>query len=129
MGYTEVELSILVVDDEEMARLNLEYREVDATTDVLSFPMWEGEFGDVCEEMLGDIVISAETANLMSEQHGCPLSAIMDLLLVHSILHLLGFDHATSQESSQMDSKTVEILEMLGHDEGGFDWYSTTLGE
>ncbi len=108
-----------------MARLNMEYREVESTTDVLSFPMWEGEFGDVCEEMLGDIVISAPTAGLMGEQHGCSLSAVLDLLLVHGILHLVGLDHSTAEEAQEMEVKTVELLETLGYPKGSFEWYST----
>jgi probable rRNA maturation factor len=125
LGYTEVELSILIVDDEEMARLNLEYREVDSTTDVLSFPMWEGEFGDVCDEMLGDIVISAPTAQAMSEQHHSTLDRVMDLLLVHGVLHLVGLDHeAGEEEARRMQEKTLELLGLLGHSAKSFDWYA-----
>lgn len=124
LGYTDVELSLLIVNDEEMQRLNREYRHVDAPTDVLSFPMWEGEFGDVCPELLGDVVISTETARMMSDQRGMSLEGIVDLLLAHGILHLVGFDHEKSDEEAEtMERKTLELLELLGHRREDFSWY------
>lgn len=127
LGYTESELSILIVGDTEMARLNQEFRQVAHTTDVLSFPMLEGEFGDIVPEMLGDVVISAETASAMSEQTGSSLGAIIDLLLIHGILHLLGFDHeAGPAEAREMRAKTEELLGLLGHGTAGFAWFFDT---
>ncbi|MFP5213252.1 MAG: rRNA maturation RNase YbeY, partial [Acidobacteriota bacterium] len=124
LEYTEAELSITIVDDEEMQGINLEYRGVDSTTDVLSFAMLEGEFGDVVPDMLGDVVISAPTAQVMSEQHGCTLDAILDLLLVHGVLHLLGHDHELGEEEDrEMEEKTLELLESLGHSREEFRWY------
>lgn len=124
MGYTESELSILVVDDEEMRRINREYRDVDAPTDVLAFPMHEGEFGDVAPELLGDVVISAPTAAAMAQEHGCPLAAVLDLLLVHGTLHLVGYDHrGNAGETAKMFQKTLQLLEDLGHSAESFDWY------
>lgn len=125
MGYTDAELSIVIVDDEEMAELNREYRHVDAATDVLSFPMHEGDFGDVCPEMLGDIVISAETAFEMSEKCGCTLPEVMDILLVHGILHLAGYDHEGTEAGERaMREKTLELLKELGRSEKIFEWYA-----
>ncbi len=119
-----MELSLLIVNDKEMARLNLEYRHVDVPTDVLSFPMLEGEFGDVCPELLGDVVISRETAGMMSDERGMSLEAIEDLLLVHGILHLVGFDHEKSSEEAEvMERKTLELLALLGHSSEDFFWY------
>ena len=124
LGYTESELSVLIVDDVEMARLNLEYRQIPHTTDVLSFPMLEGEFGDIAQEMLGDIVISAETAAAISEQTGESLDSILHLLLIHGVLHLLGYDHeAERAEAALMKQKTEEILSILGHSGAEFAWY------
>ncbi|MCU0573278.1 MAG: rRNA maturation RNase YbeY [Syntrophobacteraceae bacterium] len=124
LGYTDSELSILVVDDEEMRRINREYRDVDASTDVLSFPMHEGEFGDVAPELLGDVVISAPMAAFMAGEHGCPLSSVLDLLLVHGVLHLGGYDHERSPgEATRMLNKTVELLAELGHPAESFSWY------
>ena len=124
LGYTESELSVLIVDDIEMAGLNLQYRQTDHTTDVLSFPMLEGEFAEIAPEMLGDIVISADTAAAMSEQTGTSLESILHLLLIHGVLHLLGFDHETGQTGATlMKAKTEEILTMLGHCGAEFAWY------
>jgi probable rRNA maturation factor len=124
LGFTDSELSILIVDDEEMRRLNLQYRRVNATTDVLAFPMLEGECGDVAPELLGDVVISAPTAQGMSLLHHCSLSMVMDLLLVHGILHLLGYDHECNEEEAySMEEKTLELLRVLGHAQESFDWY------
>jgi probable rRNA maturation factor len=117
-------LSITLVDDEEMARLNSEYRGIEEATDVLSFPMHEGEFGDVVPEMLGDVVISAPTAHEMALLHGCGLPAILDLLLVHGTLHLLDFDHERGpQAASLMHQKTLDLLRLLGHADNDFEWY------
>ncbi len=124
LGYTESELSVLIVDDAEMAELNRQYRQVGHATDVLSFPMLEGEFPDISPEMLGDVVISAETAQEMSRHTGAPLDSIMDLLLVHGILHLLGYDHESSGEQAlEMKRKTEEILSVLGHSDVEFGWF------
>ena len=124
LGFTDAELSILIVDDEEMTRLNLQYRQVNGSTDVLSFPMLEGECGDIFPELLGDVVISAPTARGMSRLHHCSLPMVLDLLLVHGILHLLGYDHERSEEEAcRMEEKTLELLRMLGHAQEGFDWY------
>lgn len=124
MGYTESELSVLIVDDAEMAELNSEYRQIGHTTDVLSFPMLEGECDDVCPEMLGDVVISAETAREIGAQTGSAFESVMDLLLIHGILHLIGFDHeAGPDEAKQMRDKTEELLRLLGHAEAEFSWF------
>jgi len=123
LGYTDAELSIAIVDDEEMTRLNRQYRQMDSTTDVLSFPMGEGEFSNICPEMLGDVVISAPTAHLMSLHHGCTLGSVLDLLLVHGILHLLGHDHQEEEDCAAMNAKSIDLLKMLGHSETGFGWF------
>ena len=72
MGFTDSELSILIVDDEEMARLNGQYRQMNTPTDVLAFPLLEGEFGNILPELLGDVVISVETAQVMSRPSSPP---------------------------------------------------------
>lgn len=107
-----------------MARLNAEYRQVEGTTDVLSFPMLEGDFGDVCPEVLGDIVISAETADAMATRYGCPFEAVLDLLLIHGVLHLAGHDHERGEEDTRlMEAETRRLLAVLGHPETLLDRY------
>jgi len=124
LGYTEAELSVLIVDDAEMAEINLEHRQIDSTTDVLSFPMLEGEFGEVCPEMIGDVVISAETADSISKQTSLALESVTDLLLIHGILHLLGFDHEKSESGAlEMREKTSQLLSELGHSVNDFRWF------
>lgn len=127
MGCTDAELSVLIVDDGEMTRLNREFRGVDETTDVLAFPMREGEYSDVEPDLLGDVVISAPTARILAETHGTPLEAVLDLLLVHGTLHLLGFDHDEPEEARLMDAKTIELLRTLGHGaHQAIGWYTTS---
>jgi probable rRNA maturation factor len=117
-------LSVLIVDDAEMAELNLRYRGIDHTTDVLSFPMLEGEFGEVASDMLGDVVISAQTARVMSEQSDTSFESVLDLLLIHGILHLLGLNHEEGpQEARRVKLKTEEMLSMLGHGGKEFEWF------
>ncbi len=127
MGYTESELSVLIVDDGEMAVLNRQYRQIGHTTDVLSFPMIEGEFSDIAPDMLGDVVISAETAKAISDETGAALESVVDLLLVHGVLHLLGFDHEAGPAGArEMKLKTEELLAMLGHRGEEFEWFFDT---
>jgi probable rRNA maturation factor len=128
LGFTDAELSITIVDDAEIARLNREYRGVDAPTDVLAFAMREGDFAAICPEMLGDVVISAATGQLMAAEHGCPFEAVLDLLLVHAMLHLTGYDHERSAADAHcMDEKTLALLEQLGHAAETFRWYRTAV--
>jgi probable rRNA maturation factor len=124
LGYIEAELSISVVDDAAMARLNRDYRGVDAATDVLAFAMLEGEFAEVCPELLGDVVISAPTAWTMAQEHDQPLNNVIHLLLTHAILHLVGYDHERGgEEARKMEAKTIEVLELLGYSPETFAWY------
>jgi len=89
--------------------------------------MLEGEFSDIAPEMLGDVVISVETAKAMSDETGAALESVLDLLLVHGILHLLGLDHEVGPvEAREMKLKTVELLAMLGHRGEEFEWFFDT---
>lgn len=129
LGCTDAELSVVIVDDEEMTGLNRQYRDIDSTTDVLAFSMQEGEFGDITPELLGDVVISAPTAEVMSRERGIARETVLDLLLVHGILHLVGHDHALgAREAREMDLKTLDIMQLLGHRRQDLDWYLTSTG-
>ena len=108
------ELSILITDDTEIARLNLQYRNRKGPTNVLSFPMHEGDFSEVIPEMLGDVVISAETAAREGIEMGFSFTQRFNFLLVHGILHLFGYDHETSDDDAvKMDKKSEELYELI----------------
>lgn len=116
-GLTEqTEVDITIVDDEEIHRLNREYRDVDRPTDVLSFALDEGgedepELLDAPEEhLLGDIIISSETAQRQGEEFGHGLTREVVYLAVHGLLHLLGYDHMTEEDKVIMRAKEEEAL-------------------
>jgi probable rRNA maturation factor len=98
-------LSLLITGDAEMRSLNLQWRKLDRTTDVLSFE------GDAV--VLGDVVISLEQAMRQSERFEVPLEEEIARLLVHGILHLLGHDHRTPAQRRAMSALTEEILEAI----------------
>lgn len=101
----------MLTDDESITILNGEYRGIEEPTDVLSFSQHEGEDGFAPEEnILGDVVISVETAKRQAEERGAELDSEIDLLLVHGILHLLGYDHAEPEESEKMFARQAELL-------------------
>ena len=109
-----MEVSVLLVDDAEMRRLNRDYRGVDRTTDVLAFALNEGEAPDPQPQFLGDIVISVERARDQAGGQGSDLEAEVARLLVHGALHLLGWDHERSAEEAEgMRRREEEILASL----------------
>lgn len=119
-GFKEnAEVSVTFVDNEEIHALNKQYRNMDKPTDVLSFPLGEDGKYDFNNEtksyMLGDIVISIETALKQSKIYGHSLEREIGFLTVHSMLHLLGYDHETSKlDALKMREKEEAVLEKLG---------------
>lgn len=112
----DTEVSILLTDDAQIAELNKEYRGIDGPTDVLSFSQIEGEdepIPGVEDNLLGDIVISVETARNQAREQGKTVEQEVDMLLVHGLLHLLGFDHADEEEERIMFSKQNDFLKGL----------------
>ena len=107
------ELSIILTDDARLHELNLNYLGVDASTDVLSFPASETD-PETGARYIGDILISIPRAQTQAEAAGHPLEAEAQLLVVHGILHLLGYDHAGPEEKARMWKAQAEILETLG---------------
>lgn len=108
----DYEISISFVDNEEIRELNKLYRNVDKETDVLSFPMEEGE--DVFSmNILGDIVISLEKALEQSIEYGHSLTREIIYLTVHSMFHLLGYDHMTEEDKLVMREKEKEVMKRL----------------
>lgn len=113
------EVSVTIVDDAEIQRLNEEFRNINCPTDVLSFPMGDDDGFDVNPEtdacILGDIVISLEKAILQAEEYGHSLEREIGFLTTHSMLHLFGYDHVNDPEGEKtMISKQEKILDKLG---------------
>ena len=113
------EISVTFVDDEKIHQLNKEHRNIDSSTDVLSFPLGEnGEYDrnlDTGACLLGDIVISVETAVRQAQTYGHSLQREIGFLTVHSMLHLLGYDHVNGGlEETIMREKQDQILDELG---------------
>ena len=111
LSLTGVELSIVLCDNSFIHPLNRDYRGKDRPTDVLSFSQREG--GDPEDPMLGDVIISIERAKEQAPEHNNSTSAELSLLLVHGILHLLGYDHEDDEEAEVMEAKEKEILCLL----------------
>lgn len=128
----ECEVNLSLTDNEGIRRINQEYRDLDVPTDVLSFPMVEyqtpADFSqldtptakvmyfnlDTEELLLGDIVISLERAEEQAEEYGHSLERELAFLTVHSVLHLLGYDHMEDGERKVMERKQENILQDLG---------------
>ncbi len=119
------EVSVMFTDDEEIHELNRLHRGVDRPTDVLSFPLFEyDENGDITEDdldfnpngemILGDIVISLETASRQAQEYGHSFEREIGFLTVHSMLHLFGYDHMTPEDEEEMFGYQREILERMG---------------
>ena len=106
----KAELSVLFVGDRAMRTLNRQYRGKDRTTDVLSFALQEGRFSMVQPNMLGDIVISVPMARQQAVVSGLTLQQELERLLVHGLLHLVGYDHergATDARSMRMKEQSL----------------------
>lgn len=116
-GPEEAEVSIVLIDNERIHKLNLEYRGVDRPTDVLSFALQEEveEEPDIDEDddMLGDILISVERAREQAEEYGHSFERELIYLAVHGTLHLLGFDHEEEEDKQEMRSKEEEVMSKL----------------
>lgn len=110
----EASLTIVLSTDEKLQQLNREHRGIDAPTDVLSFPADE-EASEEGERYLGDILISLERAKAQAWDGGHPLQQEVELLTVHAVLHLLGYDHADEGEKQKMWQAQEHILASLGN--------------
>ena len=112
------EVSLMFTDDETIHEMNLEYRGIDRPTDVLSFALEEGEeeeiYGGPEENLLGDIIISVETAVRQAEEYGHSVKREMAFLALHGMLHLLGYDHMEEEERQEMRAQEEAILASLG---------------
>lgn len=122
---TPSEISVLLVNDEEIQEINREQRNLDKPTDVLSFPMVEMEQGEMLSNegdydldenllLLGDIVISMETTQRQAEEYGHSLERELAFLVTHGVFHLLGYDHLEEKEEQVMIGKQEAVLEAMG---------------
>ena len=119
-GFSDLaEVVVTFVDDAEIKNLNNEFRNIDKSTDVLSFPLGEDGQYDLNPETgaysLGDVVISVEHAVAQSEEYGHSFERELSYLTVHSMLHLLGFDHVNGGDEAALMRKTEEeVMTVLG---------------
>ena len=100
-----MQTTVLFVNDSEMQRLNLMYRGINKSTDVLSFSAWEGPPMPGLEHVLGDLVVSVETALRQAEEQGHAFADELSVLLIHGLLHLLGQDHERSAAEAVLQAE------------------------
>ena len=116
------ELSLVLVDDARIAQLNESYLGHQGPTNVISFPMREGAYGDLNPDILGDVVISMDTCSRESRDGQMPLEKRFYQLLIHGILHLFGYDHTRSADDDDiMEAKSRELLALIGIGNQGRD--------
>lgn len=115
LGCISSELSVAIVGDRTIRILNREYLQKDRPTNVISFSMQEGEFGAMNPDLLGDVVISADTAAREAADAGITFHERLVFLLLHGILHLVGYDHERSgeEEARRMEAKEADIFAEL----------------
>ena len=110
----DAELSLLITDDKEITRFNKQYLGRNGPTNVIAFPMAEGGFPEITPGLLGDVVISADTACREAKDMSISTEERFTQLLIHGILHLLGYDHETSaRQAKEMDHKAEALLDLL----------------
>ena len=110
-----VEISLTLVDADEIQQLNRDYRNVDKVTDVLSFPQYDdlNELPEEGEIMLGDVIICRQRAEEQAEEFGHSVEREMVYLFVHSVCHLLGYDHMEEDEKAEMRAKEESVMEQI----------------
>ena len=111
-GCDDREISLLLVDDEGIREINLQYLDRDYATNVISFPLGEGEFGQINPQLLGDIVISVERAAAEALECSVDFPDMLDFLMIHGLLHLLGYDHegTDSRQEQLMQCKQEGVF-------------------
>jgi probable rRNA maturation factor len=110
LGYHNCELSLLFTDDHSIVELNRRFLRREGPTNVLAFPMRGGDRSEPETPMLGDIAISLDAARRDAETAGESLISAIDRLLIHGLLHLLGYDHERSEEQAQVMKEETERL-------------------
>lgn len=114
MGSPDSELSIVILDDQQIQGLNRQYLNRPGPTNVISFPMREGDFSQINPDLLGDVVISTDTAEAEAVELNIEFEERLKQLLIHGVLHLFGFDHETGEADEQaMEEKSEELFELV----------------
>ena len=114
LGLLEAELSLLFVNDLQIQTLNRRYLRRDKPTNVLAFPMRKGEFPTLHPHLLGDLVISVQTAKRQSNRFGLDEMGMIILLMVHGVLHLIGYEHEGSKKGArEMALKQKELFQCV----------------
>lgn len=113
IGQQGAELSVALVDDAEIQALNARWRDKPKATDVLSFSLVEGDFADHRGGLLGDVVISVETAAAQAAERHRGLDQEVTRLLIHGLLHLIGHDHESDDEARVMQREERRIRQAL----------------
>ena len=117
MACHDKELSILFTDDKRMAELNNRYLGRKGPTNVLAFPMVGGPMPDIDSAILGDVAISVDTALRESKELEEPVEYTIDRLLIHGVLHLLGYDHEESaEEAKRMEREEKRLVALITED-------------
>jgi probable rRNA maturation factor len=117
LGRTEAELSVMLVDDRRIARLNREFLQREGPTNVIAFPMQEGRFAELTPNLLGDVVISVDTAAREAERAGIAFERRLIELLVHGVLHLCGYDHEHDPaQARRMAAKSRALMRKIEAD-------------
>ncbi len=108
----DAELSVLLTNDATIHELNREHRGKDQSTDVLAFPQDEDAFASETQDvrLLGDVVISLDTAQAQGKRRGADLASEVAFLLAHGILHLVGYDHQNDADEKRMHERTKELV-------------------
>jgi probable rRNA maturation factor len=115
LSCADKEISLSFVDDEKIKQLNKQYLGKDNATNVLSFSLLEGEYGNINPQILGDIIISVETAQRDALYGKLTINQEIDFLIIHGILHLLGYNHenTTEKETKKMRQKEKDLFNAI----------------
>jgi probable rRNA maturation factor len=110
LDLVRADLSIVLCDDATIHALNRDYRKKDRPTDVLAFAMREGPYAELAGDMLGDVIVSLDTASRQATEKKVPFDREITMLVAHGLLHLLGHDHATRAEERRMTARTDALV-------------------
>jgi len=112
LGERDASISLTLVDDATIAKINKEHRGKDTPTDVLSFPLEPEPFAN--ERLLGDVVISIDTARRQAQDYDAPLQRELERLMIHGVLHVLGHDHMEPDERAVMEAEEKRLAAAIG---------------